>query len=364
MTTLKAVCERQQEEEQMNECRKEKNPLASTIITTVIKTNLSDDGLAAPPLHAVLVISDLVEVSGLVLAILVSTLDKGTSASLTLHQVTDLGGLGQACSDDVTRGDLNATDLDLLSLVEADHVESPEDVDEGITKTELEGDLLGLGDPTRDKEDLLVLDVDDLNGANAAGEVKDLRLAEGLSSVPTLALLEDDRGVQALLNAGPDGEVGGELVALNAHVAAIPNANLLDGLETHVVCGVASKDVRHTGLNTKTDDGKDALLLPLGVPLELVVTELLVGLGVGVLRVGLAEGHRHVNVVAASVERSVEDLLVEVGLARIDDDGDVVLLGEGLDLLLVVGIDLLGREALLTVGELGLDLLGAGKVVV
>ena len=62
-------------------------------------------------------------------------------------------------------------------------MERLQDLDELVAEPVLEGDALGF-DPARDEQDLLVLDVDALDGPDALGEVEDLGLAEGLGRVP------------------------------------------------------------------------------------------------------------------------------------------------------------------------------------
>jgi hypothetical protein len=84
-------------------------------------------------------------------------------------------------------------------------VQGLEHVDELVAQTVLEGDPARV-DPTRHEEHLLVLDVDALDRSDAAGEVEDLGLGEGLGGEPALVLLPDDRRVEALLDRRPDGE--------------------------------------------------------------------------------------------------------------------------------------------------------------
>ena len=67
--------------------------------------------------------------------------------------------------------------------------------DELLAQAVLERDPLGV-DPARDEEDLLVLDVDALDGADAGREVEDLELAEGLGGEPAPVLLPDDGGLR------------------------------------------------------------------------------------------------------------------------------------------------------------------------
>jgi hypothetical protein len=86
-------------------------------------------------------------------------------------------------------------------------VQDAQDLDELAAQAVLEGHALGV-DPARDERDLLVLDVDALDRADALGEVEDLRLAERRGRVEAPLLLPDERRVEALLDRRPDGERG------------------------------------------------------------------------------------------------------------------------------------------------------------
>src|SRR5471030_1007405 len=84
-------------------------------------------------------------------------------------------------------------------------MQRPEHPDEVTAEAVLEGHAPGV-DPARHEQDILVLDVDALDLADALREVEDLRLAERRSGEPAHAFLPDHRWVETLLDGGPDRE--------------------------------------------------------------------------------------------------------------------------------------------------------------
>ena len=166
----------------------------------------------------------------------------------------------------------------------------------------LEGGLLDALEPVgvvADLDDLFVLDVADLDLADALGQPEHLELGERLDGVD-LAVLEHDGGVVALLDGRPDAEAEADaLGAGDLEVAAVADADLVDLVE-EVVGGVAGEVVGHAGLDAEAGERVLADLLELGAERVLVVAELLAGLVERVGRVRLAERHGGVEVVRPS----------------------------------------------------------------
>ena len=127
--------------------------------------------------------------------------------------------------------------------------------------------------PARHEQHLLVLHVDALDRADPGREGEDLRLAERLGGVPAPVPLPDDRRVEALLDRGPDGEGGREVVALHHEVRAVPHADLVDLAEQRVG-GVAREDIGQAGLDAHADQRQLAAGLPFGCGGELLVAQL------------------------------------------------------------------------------------------
>ena len=175
-----------------------------------------------------------------------------------------------------------------------------EDVDELGAEPVLEGHAVAV-DLARHEHDLLVLDVDALDHADAVRELEQLRLGERLGRVEAAFLLPDQRRVQALLDRRPDREGRREVVALDDEVGAVAHAHLVDLVE-EVVGGVAGEDVGEPRLDADAREREQPALLPALVHVELVLPELDVGPG---------ERHGHVEVRAAVLERGVEDRRVE-----------------------------------------------------
>ena len=113
----------------------------------------------------------------------------------------------------------------------------------------------------RHEQDLLVLDVDALDGPDPLGEVEDLGLGERRGREPAAGLLPDHRRVEALLDRRPDRERGGEVVALDDEVGAVADPDLVD-LREQLVGGVAREDVGRAGLDPDPDERQLALLRP------------------------------------------------------------------------------------------------------
>ena len=140
-----------------------------------------------------------------------------------------------------------------------------------------------------------MLDVHALDGADPLREVEHLGLGERRGRVPAAALLPDHGRVQALLDGRPDREGRRELVAVDDEVGAVAHADLVD-LREELVRGVACEDVGGAGLDADADECEQPRLLPRRALRELLVAELHVRLLVRVLRMGLRERHRHVEV--------------------------------------------------------------------
>ena len=130
-----------------------------------------------------------------------------------------------------------------------------------------------------------------------------------------------------------------------------------------MVGGIAGEDVREAGLDADTDESEQAGRLPRLLHRELGVAELHAGLLVRTLRVRLGQGHRHVEVRAASLQRRREDRRVEAGVDSVEDRVRLRLAGKRHDGGRVRGVDLRGAEAVRLAELLG-DGLGARELVV
>ena len=223
-------------------------------------------------------------------------------------------------------------------------MERLEHLDELLAEAVLERHALA-GDLAWDQHDLLVLDVDAFDRADALGEHEHLGLRERRRGVEAALALPDQGRVQALLDRRPDRERGRELVALHDEVRAVAHAHLGDLVE-QLLGGVAGEDVREARLHADADEREQTRPLPLLVAGELAIAEHLAGQLVGPLRVRVGERHGHVQVGHAGLEGGVEDRLVEARVARVEHRVGPHA-GHQLDELRDArGVDPLGAEAL------------------
>ena len=136
---------------------------------------------------------------------------------------------------------------------------------------------------------------------------------------------------------------------------------LVDDAE-QLVGGVAGEDVGQARLDADARQREPAGRLPLRRLGELRVAELDAGLLVGPVRVRVRQGHRHVEVVGAGRERTVEDRHDEAWVDSVEDVGGAVLASDPGDVVGARRVDPGSDEA--RVGQLVDDLLGPGLVVV
>lgn len=120
-----------------------------------------------------------------------------------------------------------------------------------------------------------------------------------------------------------------------------------------MVGGVAGEDVREAELDADADEREPSGLLPLIGLGELFVAELDADVRVRLALVGSRERHRHVEVVGARGEGSVENGHDEDGVDGVEHVRDGVLAAERLDALGARGVDLSGGDAGLAVTTLG-----------
>ena len=324
---------------------------------------LGDDDLGAVLLDALLVVGDLVQVHLALHAVLLAR-HVGTGSRLADVLLADLVRVGRRGGDDVARSDHDVADLDLLGLVDVDRTEDLHGLHELVTQGVLEGrllDALKTVGVVGDLDDLFVLDMADLDLADALGEEELLELGERLDGMDR-AVLEHDGGVVALLDRGPDAEAEADtLGAGDLQIGAVADADLVDLVE-EVIGRVACVEVGHAGLDAEAGERVLADLLELGAESVLVVAELLAALVHGVGRVRRGQRHGGVEIVRLRLERGLQKRRVEVGRAQVADDVDAVLLGQGGDLVGLAGVDLLGHEPRIV--DPGGDCLGTGLVVV
>ena len=125
--------------------------------------------------------------------------------------------------------------------------------DELVAERVLEGRLLDALEAVGvagDLDDLFVLDVADLDLADALGQPEHLELGERLDGVH-FAVLVHDRRVVALLDGRPDAEAEADaLGAGDLEVAAVADADLVDLVE-QVVGRVTGEVVGHAGLDAE-----------------------------------------------------------------------------------------------------------------
>ena len=195
-------------------------------------------------------------------------------------------------------------------------------------------------------DDLFVLDVRDLDLADALGQEELLELGERLDRVPALVGFPDDGRLRALFDRGPDRETEGDsLGAGDLEVGAVADADLVDLVE-HVVGGVAREPVGHAGFDAETGEGGLADLVEVGVERVLALAQLDAAGADLAAGMRLGDGHGGVHVVRLGLEGGAQQLRVELGSAEVADDVDVVLLRQRGDLVDVAGVDLLGDERL------------------
>ena len=107
---------------------------------------------------------------------------------------------------------------------------------------------------------------------------------------------------------------------------------------------VPGEHVAQAGLHAHPDEGEDPALLPLGIVVELFLTEHATGFVVRIRGVGGRQVHGHVDVVALRLVRGLEDLRVEPRVARVDHDIGLDAPDEVHQVLHVGGIDQLCGE--------------------
>jgi hypothetical protein len=233
--------------------------------------------------------------------------------------------------------------------------------DELVAQAVLERRPLRLG-PARNEEDLLVLDVDALDGPDPPGEVEHLGLGERRHREPAAVRLPDHRRVEALLDRGPDREPGREVVALHDQVGAVAYAGLVD-LAEQVVLRVAGEHVGEPGLHAHAHEREPPGGLPGARLGELLVAQLHARELVRPLGMRVGQRHRHVHVVDPGRMAGVEDGHHEPGIDRVEDVRDPVLADERDHRVHVRGVHAGAREPRVA-GDLGHRVLHAGRVIV
>ena len=199
-------------------------------------------------------------------------------------------------------------------------------------------------DPARNEQHLLVLDVHALDRADALREREGLRAAERLGRMP-VAVLPDDRRVQALLDRGPDAEHRGEGVAGDLEVAAIADVDLVHVVDV-VLGGVRGEDIGQAGVHAHAHERQLAAHLPGVIHRELLVAELEAGNLEGPIRMRLREAHGHVHVVDVRLERAGEDRHDELRVDRVHHEVRAVRLGSLGDVARLTGVEPDGGDAL------------------
>ena len=190
-----------------------------------------------------------------------------------------------------------------------------------------------------------MLHVHALIRANARRKVEHFWLAEDFGGEQAARLLPHDRRVQTFFDGGPDGECRRKVESVDRQVGSVAYTDFVDGVE-EVIRRVPCEHVRQAGLHSHADERQETAVAPLRVGGELGGTKWLANFVVRVGRVRFGQVHGHVHVGATRLERRLENRVVQTWVARIDDDVDLVGLGQRHDLGLVVGIHLGGGETL------------------
>ena len=251
------------------------------------------------------------------------------------HLVAHLGRVGRDCGQDVARGYVDALDADPVRAVHAQRVDGLELVDEVRAQRVLERGRArrAAGQVARHEQHFLVLDVDALDLADALREGEQLRRAEGLSSVP-VAVVPDDRRVQALFDRRPDRKHGREGVTGDGQVATVADMDLVDAADVEqMLDGIGSKDVGQPRIHAHAQERQATGRLPRLRPTELLITQLQTGLAERIIWVWLRQARGHVHVIDAGGEGAIEDGHHELRIDRIHDEVDAMVLGNVRDAL-------------------------------
>src|SRR5271165_5084693 len=155
-----------------------------------VDRRLPDDRLGAVLGHAPVVVDYVVQVDLARRAVLAESLHPGSGAGQAVHEMADLGRVGETSSDDVPWRDLSGADGHLLCRVESEHMDRLEHADELVAEAVFESDPVSC-DPSRHEEHFFVLHIHALDWADAGREQEDLRLAERLGREPPPLLLPD-----------------------------------------------------------------------------------------------------------------------------------------------------------------------------
>ncbi len=239
-----------------------------------------------------------------------------------------------------------------------------EDVDELVAEAVLEGRPLAV-DPARHQEHLLVLDVDALDRPDALGEVEDLRLAErrgGEPATPSSQITGGLRHSSIVVHIENDGakiSLPSSSVTTRLAPSRVPSSSIS---REQVVGGVPREHVGEPGLDADPDQREPPRALPLLGHGELLVAELDAASSYGARGCGFDRRHRHVEVVGAGGERTVEDRHVEDRVDGVHHVGDPVLRHSAVTESADGGVDLRRDEAV--VAERLDRLRRAGPVVV
>ena len=172
------------------------------------------------------------------------------------------------------------------------------------------------------EQDLLVLDVDALDRADALGEVEHLGLAERRRRVPAAVRLPDDRRVEALLDRRPDRERRREVVAVDDEVRAVADADLVD-LAEQVVRRRSGRRRPTARARRRCRRAPAARRPPRRRPRRTARRRASRrSRAYGALGMRVRQRHRHVEVVGAGRERALEDRHHEARIDGVEDVGD------------------------------------------
>ena len=308
------------------------------------------DGLAGHLLVALLVVAHVVDVVGLVLAVLLAG-ENAADVGLAVGAGTQAGGIGQQGLEELDGHDLPALKLDggggqHTHVLQTLHVGQI-----ALAEGHEEADALDLGDVLGQRLDLLVVQQVHILHAHLVKIILPLDAHGG--DLHPVAVLPVGTGGRHLPQVHLGVEVGGEGVAVVAAVA-VQNVNGVDGIKL-VLLGVGAVGLGHARVKAAAQQGGEAgllKLLPVG-PLPgvveiggetLLLAALLIGgLPLGLLDVlGLVVGGVHV--VDAALQAGVHDGQVLVGQGDVHHQVGLVALDEGNHFLHLVGVHLGGGD--------------------
>ncbi len=261
-----------------------------------VKGGLCNYRLAADIPHTLLVVRYLIDID-LPLHAVFFPFYPETCRGFTVHGLGDTRRIRCSCTHYIPGRDFHIPNLYFIRLVQSQRLKGFEHFDKGVLEAELKGNPLQppLLKVARQHEHLFVLHINHFYRSYPLGQVEYLRLGERFGGIPSPFPLPNNRGIEALLYARPDGEPEGYIGTFHFQVGSVAYIKLFHGVKK-MVRGVPGKYVYHTGFHTGTHQGEKSRLFPLLRLGELKVAQLYMGPGKRLCRVTLGEAHGHIDV--------------------------------------------------------------------